>query len=167
MIFETQTPLLHFLNLKLIIMKRIITLTIIVIFSMHSYAQNLGSLAQKAGIVNQLMKSADIDKTKALGGAGALFGMAKENLNADDFSSVTNAVPEMSQMLDAVPALGGKTSTFAAAATSLAGMPKVLAVFDKLGISQDKVSLFTPILINYVEKKGGKLLSDKLAKSFQ
>jgi len=148
-------------------MKRIITLTIIVIFSMHSYAQNMGILAEKADLVSQIMNTTGVDKTQALGGAGALFGMAKENLNAEDFSSVTNAVPEMSKMLDAVPALGGKTSTFAAAATSLAGMPKVLAAFDKLGISQDKVSLFTPILVNYVEKKGGKLLSDKLAKSFQ
>lgn len=148
-------------------MKRIITLTIIVIFSMHTYAQNLGSLAQKAGLSNQIMKSAGVNETQALGGAGALFGMAKENLSAEDFSKVADVVPEMDKMLDAVPAMGGKTSTFSAAATSLAGTPKVLAAFDKLGISQDKVSLFTPILVNYVEKKGGKLLGDKLAKAFK
>lgn len=146
-------------------MKQIITLTIIVIFSMHSYAQNLGSLAKQAGLSSQIMQAADVDNTQALGGAGALFGLAKESMSAEDFSKVTDAVPEMDKMLDAVPAMGGSTSTFSAAATSLAGTPKMLAAFDKLGISQDKVALYTPVIVNYIEKKGGKVLADKLAKS--
>jgi hypothetical protein len=52
------------------------------------------------------------------------------------------------------------------AATQLTGMPKVLAVFDKLGISRDKVKLFTPFIVNYVEEKGSKAMGKLLEKVF-
>jgi hypothetical protein len=74
----------------------------------------------------------------------------------------------MGGLLAAVPKVGGTSSSLlGSAATQLTGMPKVLAVFDKLGISRDKVELFTPFIVNYVEKKGGKVLSNLLANSFK
>ena len=148
-------------------MKRIMTWAIIVLFTINSQAQNLGSLTEQVGLASQIMQSTGVDQTQALGGAGALFGMAKEGMSADDFSKVTNAVPEMDKMMDAVPGLGGGTSTLSSAATVLVGMPKVTAAFEKLGISKDKIALFTPIIISYIEKKAGSLLSGKVAKSLK
>ena len=148
-------------------MKRMMTWAIIVLFTINSQAQNLGSLTKQAGLASQIMQSTGVDQNQALGGAGALFGMAKEGLSVDDFSKVTDAVPEMSKMMDAVPNIGGSTSALSSAATALVGMPKVTAVFERLGISKDKIALFTPVIISYIEKKAGSGLSDKVAKSLK
>jgi hypothetical protein len=134
-------------------------------------AQSLSSIASSAAsndLVKDLMKGAQVDEKQATGGAGALFGMAKENMSAEDFKGVIDAVPNMDKMLDAVPAVGGGSSSMlASTATVLTGMPKVKAAFNKMGISDDKIALFTPILVNYVEKNGSKILGEKLGKSLK
>lgn len=134
-------------------------------------AQSLSDLtsavASGGSLVEDLMKAAQVDKNQALGGAGALFGMAQENMSAKDFEEVANAVPEMDKMLDAIPNTSGKTSMLGTAATALTGMPKVKAAFNKLGISDDKIAFFTPVLVNYVEKNGSKLLGEKLSQALK
>jgi hypothetical protein len=134
-------------------------------------AQSLSSIASSATngseLTKDLMKAAQVDEKQAMGGAGALFEMAKENMNAEDFSEVTKALPEATKMMEMVPNVAGKSSALNSAATALTGMPKVKAVFNKLGISDDKVALFTPILVKYVEKNGSKLLGQKLSKSLK
>lgn len=151
-------------------MKRniILSFMLIAIISLPSYAQ-ISLKTQDAGnLVEDIMKSADVTKEQAQGGAGSLFEMAQGSMATNDFDQIAQAVPDMDGLLNAVPALGGGSSSMlGSATTSLVGMPKVLATFDKLGISQDKVALFTPILVNYVEKKGGALLGGKLANVFK
>lgn len=123
----------------------------------------LDTKTEDAGnLVDNLMSETGVNKEQAMGGAGALFEMAEGKMDAGDFKDVAGAVPDMQGYLDAVPSLGGGSSMLSSAATSLTGMPKVQAQFDKLGISKDKVALFTPIIVSYVEKKGGKLLGGKL-----
>ena len=69
----------------------------------------------------------------------------------------------MGGYLDAIPALGGKSSSMLGKATqTLVGMPAVTAAFEKLGLSADMVGLFTPLLVNYVEKKGGEAVGGLL-----
>lgn len=151
-------------------MKKGILLFALLIFGIAAtQAQSLSSLASSASsggdLVKDLMKGAQVDEKQAMGGAGALFEMAQENLSKEDFEEVGKAVPEMEKMLDMVPNVGGKTSMLGTAATTLTGMPKVQAAFKKLGISEDKVALFTPVIVNYVEKNGSKLLGSKLSKA--
>lgn len=115
-----------------------------------------------------LMKELDISNDQAMGGAGALFNFAKEGLSSDEFDKVSSAVPDMSGYLNAMPALRGGSSTgmLGKATQKLVGMPAVTAAFEKLGLSQDMVGLFTPLLVNYVDKKGGKAVGDLLRKAF-
>jgi hypothetical protein len=119
-------------------------------------------------LVGMLMKELDISNDQAMGGAGALFNFAKEGLSSDEFDKVSSAVPDMSGYLNAIPALGGESSTgiLGKATQTLVGMPAVTAAFEKLGLSQDMVGLFTPLLVNYVDKKGGKAVGDLLRKAF-
>ena len=117
--------------------------------------------------IKGIMNAASVNKDQAKGGAGALFEMAKENMGKGDFDKVSEVIPDMGGLLASVPKVGGSSSSLlGSAATQLAGMPKVLAVFDKLGISRDKVQLFTPFIVNYVEKKGSKALGKLLEKAF-
>jgi len=137
-------------------MKKIlfIAFLIITIFSANASAQGTD------GLIKMLMKSANVDKTQAMGGAGALFEMAKEKLSVEDFGKVAAVVPGMDKLLAAVPALAPKKSMLGAAAIKLSGNVKVLAAFKKLGISKTKVALFTPVIVNYIEKNGGKAVGD-------
>lgn len=125
------------------------------------------SYAEGDELVNLLTKDLDISNDQAKGGAGALFNYAKEELSAEDFEKVAGAVPDMSGYLDAIPALGGKSTGMLGTVTqSLVGMPAVTAAFDKLGLSPDMVGLFTPMLVNYVDEKGGEAVGGLLQKVF-
>lgn len=142
-----------------------ITLAIFTLFSSNSFGQDI-SLNKTSDLISQIMQVADVNEVQAKGGAGALFEMAKGKMDKVNFDKVSDIVPNMSGILDAVPSLGQKKTMLQSSAIALTGMPKVVAVFDKLGISQDKVALFTPIIVKYVENKGGsalgKLLGDSL-----
>ena len=145
-------------------MKTIFTFTF-VLFTLFSSSVFAGGGNE---LIKGIMDAAGVNEEQAKGGAGALFEMAKGKMDKTDFDKVSDAVPNMGDLLSSVPAVGGgKTSMLGSAAKQLVGMPKVLAVFDKLGISRDKVQLFTPIIVNYVEKKGGKAVSSLLEKAFQ
>lgn len=119
-------------------------------------------------LIGQLTKDLKITKDQAMGGAGALFNYAKEGLSEDEFDQVSKSVPDMSGYLNAIPALGGGKSTglMGQATQALVGMPAVTAAFDKLGLSQDMVGMFTPILVNYVDQKGGEAVGGLLQKVF-
>ena len=121
------------------------------------------SYAGDDDLINSLTSELDISDDQAKGGAGALFNYAKEGLSGEDFEKVSNSVPDMGGYLDAIPALGGKSSSMLGKATqTLVGMPAVTAAFEKLGLSADMVGLFTPLLVNYVEKKGGEAVGGLL-----
>ena len=118
-------------------------------------------------LIGLLTKELKITDDQAKGGAGALFNYAKEGLSGDEFDQVSAAVPDMAGYLGAIPALGGKSTGMLGKATqTLVGMPAVTAAFEKLGLSPDMVGMFTPLLVNYVDKKGGKAVGDLLKKIF-
>lgn len=119
-------------------------------------------------LIGKLTKELQISDEQAKGGAGALFNYAKENLSSEEFAQVSEAVPDMSGYLNAIPSLGGGKSKgiMGQATQALVGMPAVTAAFDKLGLSQDMVGMFTPILVNYVDEKGGEAVGGLLKKVF-
>lgn len=136
--------------------------TIIIFFAFVSYG-----FAGEDELINLLTKDLDITNEQAMGGAGALFNYAKESLDEEEFDQVSAAVPDMNGYLDAIPSLGGSTTGMLGKATqSLVGMPAVTAAFDKLGLSQEMVGMFTPILVDYVDKKGGEAVGGLLQKVF-
>ena len=144
-------------------MKKIVLLsTIFVLFVGINF-----SYAGEDDLINLLTNDLEITTEQAMGGAGALFNYAKEGLSSEDFDKVSDAVPDMEGYLDAVPSLGGSSTGLLGKATeSLVGMPAVTAAFDKLGLSQDMVGMFTPLLVNYVDDKGGEAVSGLLTKVF-
>ncbi len=144
-------------------MKKIVLLsTIFVLFVGINF-----SYAGEDDLIKLLTSDLGITTEQAMGGAGALFNYAKEDLSSEDFDKVSDAVPDMKGYLDAVPSLGGSSTGLLGKATeSLVGMPAVTAAFDKLGLSQDMVGMFTPLLVKYVDEKGGEAVSGLLTKVF-
>jgi hypothetical protein len=122
------------------------------------------SAAAKASpeLVGALSKEIGATPEQAAGAAGALFGVAKSRLNANDFSQIATAVPGMDSLLKAAPTGGapGAPSQLGAATGGLAG---AASAFSKLGLSPDMVGKAVPVLTSYVTKSGGSKVGSLLA----
>ena len=126
------------------------------------------SYAGDDDLIKLLTTELDITDDQAKGGTGALFNYAKESLSKEEFGQVSDVVPDMGGYLDAIPSLGGKSTGMLGSVTeALVGMPAVTAAFDKLGLSQEMVGMFTPLLVNYVDKKGGEAVGGLLKNVFK
>ena len=112
------------------------------------------------GLVDLLSSQLGVTKSQAEGGAGSIFQLAKQNLSVKDFSTVSKAVPGIDQMLGAAPKVEGSSSSLGKISSmmgnnKLGGMAGLTSSFEKLGMSSDMVSKFTPIILDYVKNKGG------------
>jgi hypothetical protein len=112
-------------------------------------------------LVGALSKEIGATAEQAAGAAGALFGVAKSRLSADQFSQLTKAVPGMDALLAAAPsaaaAPGGIAALPQAAGTtgSAGGLAMAAAAFSKLGLKPDLVGKAVPVLTSFVTKSGG------------
>lgn len=128
----------------------------------------LSAAEASPALVGALSKEIGATPQQAAGAAGALFGVAKSRLNANDFSQVSNAVPGMDLLLKAAPQAGGAVGTsgisslsnMAGAAGGLAG---AASAFSKLGLSPDLVARAIPVLTSFVSKSGGAKVAALLA----
>ena len=123
-------------------------------------------------LVGQITKELGVTQNQAVGGSGALFGLAKSRLNPEDFGKVAGAVPGMDGLLAAAPQspLGGD-STLGAIGSALPGKAGTLASvagsFKSLGLTPDMAAKFVPILTNFVGAKGGSGTASLLAGAFK
>lgn len=121
-------------------------------------------------LVGKLTKGLSITRPQARGGAGALFALAKSRLSEDEFSKVSAAVPGMSGLLKAAPALT-EHSEFAGLESSLPGnmgrTMEVAEAFHKLGLSPEMAVKFVPLMTKFVESKGGLSTASLLEKALK
>jgi len=122
-------------------------------------------------LVGALSKELSATPEQAAGAAGALFGLAKSRLNAEDFSQLAKAVPGMDLLLQAAPAAGGAASAAGTGvagslfqlAESVGGLPAVAAGFSKLGLKPELAPKAVSTLVTFVTKSGGANLGSLLA----
>ena len=117
-------------------------------------------------LVGALAKEIGGTPEQAAGAAGALFGVAKSRLKAEEFSMVAKAVPGMNSLLSAAPAAGGPTGTAGALSQlggSVGGLAAAASAFSKLGLKPDLVAKAIPILTSFVGKSGGANVASLLA----
>ena len=112
-------------------------------------------------LVGALSKELGATPDQAAGAAGALFGVARSRLKADEFSQIAKAVPGMDLLLKAAPTGGGGGGVGAAAGAlsqlggSASGLASAASAFSKLGLSPDLVAKAVPVLTSFVTKSGG------------
>ena len=122
--------------------------------------------AASPALVDELSGVLGSSKEQAAGAAGALFGVAKSQMNAGDFSQVAKAVPGMSALLGAAPATGGSKNAIPGISNlggAAGGLAAAAAAFSKLGLSPDLVSKAIPVLTSFVSKSGGANVGNLLA----
>jgi hypothetical protein len=108
-------------------------------------------------LIDQLTGNLGVNEAQAKGGAGLLFKLAKDKLSGGDFSQVSAAVPGIDGLIGAAPAgggtLGGLSKVFGGAGLgSLAGLA---GGFSKLGLDAGMIGKFVPIVLSFVQSKGG------------
>jgi hypothetical protein len=144
----------------------------------RAQAQVPSPISQAAGVtspspelIGNLTKELSITPEQALGGSGALFGLAKTRLKPNEFAQVSDAVPGMDGFLNAAPkpalgnkggalnAMGGVLPSSALPGGALpgkaGGLASVAGSFNSLGLSPGMASKFVPIMTKFVEAKGG------------
>jgi len=118
--------------------------------------------AQNLGLVDLLSEQLGVSKEQASGGAGSIFQFAQQNLSAEDFSSVSKAVPGIEKMMSDAPkmdekssALGNISSMLGGGSKKISGVAGLASSFEKLGLSSSMVGAFIPIILDYVKGSGG------------
>jgi len=124
-------------------------------------------------LIGQLTKALSITPAQASGGAGALFGLAKSRLNAEDFSKVAANVPGIDSLIKSAPAASKNSavSSLSGLGNSVPGglgsLAAVAGPFKKLGLPPEMAAKFVPLLTQFVESKGGAGIGSILAGAFK
>jgi len=118
-------------------------------------------LAEEADLAGALVKELGVSEKQATGGAGAMFNMAKNSMKKEDFSKVAEVVPSMDALLNAAPSLakipgaGKIASVVEGGAGKAIGLASLADQFSKLKMDKDMIGKFVPVVLSYVESKGG------------
>ena len=122
-------------------------------------------------LVGKLTKELSITPEQAIGGSGALFGLAKNKLKPEDFTKVADVVPGMDGLLKAAPKPKKESTDMLSSVGSMlpgkaGALASVAGSFKGLGLSPEQAIKFVPIMTKFVDLKGGagaaKILSGAL-----
>ncbi len=125
-------------------------------------------------ILNVLTEQLGITDDQAKGGLGAIFQMVKGKLGDENFGKVAEAVPGMDELLGAAPetgglggAIGGIASALGGGAEKLGGLAGLVGGFEGLGLDSGMVGKFIPIIISFVQSRGGDAAGNLLENVFE
>lgn len=113
-------------------------------------------------LLNQLVQNLGVNEDQAKGGAGLIFKLAKDKLGGGEFTKVAEAVPGVDDLVSAAPesggaasALGGLGSALGGGAEKLGGIASLAGGFSKLGLDSGMAGKFIPVILSFVQSKGG------------
>ncbi len=112
-------------------------------------------------LVQQLVTATGVSASQAEGGAGLLFGLVKDKLSSGDFARVAGALPGVEDLIDAAPdsggGLGGLLGGVASAlgGKELGNLASLAGGFGKLDLDAGMIGKFIPIVLSYLQSKGG------------
>ncbi|UEM22054.1 DUF2780 domain-containing protein [Skermanella mucosa] len=158
-----------------VLSSRILLLATALMFAVATGMPRAAQAADAGGLVNALTSQLGVSKPQAEGGAGALFNLAKQRMNSDQFGQVESQVPGIGGLMGAAP--GGSNGSGSASGGSgggLAGMASgalggmsggsggglgalapLAGSFSSLGLSPDMATKFLPVVLEYLNSSGG------------
>lgn len=128
--------------------------------------QKATAAPEAAGLLNTLGTQLNITPQQAVGGTGALLGLAKNKLTGNDYSSLNQSVPGLDQLsgstaLGSLGGLGGmlggnsgSNSVLNSALGNVQSMGDVNKAFSALGMDSGMVSQFVPVILQYLGQQG-------------
>jgi len=122
--------------------------------------------AAQANLLNTLGSELKITPEQAIGGAGAMLGLARNNLSGDDYGQLTQAVPGL-DLLTGANALGGLSGlgqllggdkSASALGNALGGEVEnrndLDNAFKALGMDTGMIGQFAPLILQYLGQQG-------------
>lgn len=113
----------------------------------------------KAGeLTNLLVQRLGVTPQQAMGGAGALLQVAKTRMNPQAFAQLSQQVPDVQQLLEAVPALKQQSGALGLAGklaslsgdSSISNLVTAVSIFKQLGMKPETIQKFAPVVVDYV-----------------
>ncbi len=122
-------------------------------------------------LIKQLTGQLGIGADQAKGGAGLLFKLAQSKLGGD-FSKIAAALPDVAGLIKSAPEAGGAAKLLGGLASALggskaqglAGLASLAGGFSKLKLDAGMIGKFVPVVLSFVQSKGGGELQALLAK---
>ena len=111
---------------------------------------------EESSLINSLTSQLGVTPAQATGGAAALFNSAASDMDATDYSKLTDAVPDIKSITDSA-------SSLSALAGAAGGSGSLVDQFSALGMDSSMIEKFTPIVLDYVKKEGGPALMKMLS----
>ena len=113
-------------------------------------------------LIDLLTNTLGVNENQATGGAGLLFKLAKEKLGDTDFSQISQHVPGVNELIESAPesggiagALGGLASALGGSGSELGNLASLAGGFSKLELDSGMIGKFIPVILSFVESKGG------------
>lgn len=131
--------------------------------------------AESANLLNTLGNQLNITPEQAIGGAGAMLGLARNNLSTADYGQVTQAVPGLDLLAgaNALGGLGGLGGLLGNGGDNQSGLNNALGgnvenrndlndAFKALGMDTGMIGQFAPLILQYLGQQGlaGSLLQN-------
>ncbi|URM29449.1 DUF2780 domain-containing protein [Pseudomonas frederiksbergensis] len=127
-----------------------------------------------AGLLNTLGSQLDVTPEQAIGGAGAMLGLARNQLSGQDFSELSKNVPGLAQIAgnSAIGGLNGLGGLLGAGSDKNALLDGLLGnvkdtndlnnAFSALGMDTGMIGMFAPVILQYLGQQGvaGSLLQN-------
>ena len=123
-------------------------------------------------LVGMLVKQLGVQEGQAAGGTGLLLKLAKDKLGGADWQKVAAAVGGADQLVQSAPQPGGAAGLLGGLASAMgAGKLGDLATlaggFEKLGLDKDMIAKFIPVVLNFLQNKGGADLVPMVGKALE
>ncbi|MHC8303050.1 DUF2780 domain-containing protein [Pseudomonas sp. ZS1P83] len=125
--------------------------------------------SQTAGLLSALSQL-NVTPQQAVGGAGAMLGLAKNQLSSTDYSALAKSVPGIDILsgggeLGALSGLLGSSGTAAGLDNALGNVKNIIDLnnaFSALGMDSGMIGQFAPVLLQFFGQQGvgGSLLEN-------
>jgi Protein of unknown function VcgC/VcgE (DUF2780) len=125
-------------------------------------------------LITSLVSQLGVSQAQAQGGAGAIFKAAQDRLGTGQFEQLLGNVPGVKDLLAHAPSAGdggGGLGGMLGGLASLAGKmgrgdmaqaAQLLAAMNSLGINKDTLMKFVPVVMKFLESKGGPQLVEQV-----
>lgn len=122
-------------------------------------------------LLEMLTNQLGISDEQARGGAGLIFKLVKDKLDAGEFGQIAELVPDIDSMISAAPREStGLLSALSSLAASmglgekLGNLSSLASGFKNLDMDAGMASKFVPIVMSFVQEKGGDTAKQLLEK---
>lgn len=109
------------------------------------------------GLVSLVGQQLGVTEAQATGGLGAIFSVAQQQLNGEQFSQIAGSVPGIDTLLSAAPKadsgskLNGLLSQAGQYGKTLQGANYLNSAFKQLGLSPESIAPFVDIAVQYLQ----------------